>query len=83
VGQAKPHPDIFAALLQRAGLDAGQIVVIGDDPQRDIFGASVHGLRTVWVNREADDWSHPECEPDASVTGFAELADTIQRLGKL
>jgi FMN hydrolase / 5-amino-6-(5-phospho-D-ribitylamino)uracil phosphatase len=82
VGQAKPHPDIFAALLERASVNAEDTVLIGDDPHRDIYGASRLGIRTVWVNREARDWSHAECEPDAVVKGFDELPGKIRHLEK-
>ena len=80
VGKAKPHSDFFAAIQHRAGLDPAEIVVIGDDPERDIVGASQHGMRTVWVNREQQGWNHAICEPEAVVTDFARLADVLRQL---
>jgi len=80
VGKAKPHGDFFAAIQSRAGLDPAEIVVIGDDPERDIVGASRHGMRTVWVNREQQGWNLAACEPDAVVTGFDQLADVLRQL---
>ena len=80
VGKAKPHRDFFTAIQSRAGLDFAEIVVIGDDPERDIVGASQHGMRTVWVNREQTGWNHDTCEPDAVVTDFGQLADMLRQL---
>ncbi len=80
VGKPKPHSDFFAAIQSRAGLDPAEIVVIGDDPERDIAGASQHGMRTVWVNREQAGWDHGSCVPDAVVTDFDQLADVLRQL---
>lgn len=80
VGKPKPHADFFAAVLAQAGLSADKTVLIGDDPERDIIGASQHGLRTVWVNREQKDWPYPDSRPDAEVTAFDNLADVLRRL---
>jgi putative hydrolase of the HAD superfamily len=80
VGKAKPHPAIFEALLDQASVNAAETVLIGDDPQRDIFGACQLGMRTVWVNRAQQDWTHPHCQPDAQVTNFNDLADILRQL---
>jgi putative hydrolase of the HAD superfamily len=80
VGQAKPHPDMFQAVLSKAGVDAAQTLLVGDDPHRDIYGASQLGMRTIWVNRDNREWEHPECKPDATVIDFSNLGDVIQRL---
>jgi putative hydrolase of the HAD superfamily len=80
VGKAKPHSDFFVAIQSRAGLNPAEIVVIGDDPERDIFGAYQHGMRTVWVNRKQEGWNHGKCEPDAVVTSFDQLADVLRQL---
>ena len=80
VGQAKPHPSIFETFLERAGVDAEESVIVGDDPHRDIYGASRFGIKTIWVNRQAEPWVHAECRPDAEVIDFANLPDTLERL---
>ena len=80
VGKAKPHPAIFEALLEHAGVNPAETVLIGDDPQRDIFGASQLGMRTVWVNRAQRAWTHPDCQPDAEVAGFHKLSDILREL---
>lgn len=79
-GAAKPHPAIFNALLSRAGLDAEAVVTIGDDPHRDIYGASQLGMKTVWVNRQQQNWQHPHCEPDTEVTDFGNLHNALEQL---
>ena len=34
VEKSKPHPDIFAVALQKLGLDATQVIAVGDTPLR-------------------------------------------------
>ncbi len=78
VGQAKPHPAMFEALLRQAGVDASQAVMVGDHPEHDIAGASQAGMRTVWVNRQRLD--APQCRPDAEIIDFSYLSDAIRQL---
>lgn len=49
VGAEKPDPAIFAHALQQTGLQAAEVMFVGDDPERDVAGADASGLRTCWV----------------------------------
>ena len=46
--RSKPHPDIFAAALDRLGLPPGRAVVVGDSPY-DAEAAGKAGIRAVGV----------------------------------
>lgn len=46
--RSKPHPDIFAAALDRLGLPPEQVLVVGDSPY-DAQAAGKIGLRTIGV----------------------------------
>jgi len=78
VGQAKPHPAMFDAVLQQAGVAASRAVMVGDHPEHDIAGASGAGMRTVWVNRQR--LEAPACRPDAEIIDFSYLPDAIRQL---
>ncbi len=78
VGQAKPHPAMFDALLRQAGVDASQAVMVGDHPEHDIAGASQAGMRTVWVNRQRLD--APQCPADVEIIDFSYLPDALRQL---
>ena len=56
IGASKPHPDMFEAALAHAGVAAGHIVHVGDDPEHDVRGAREVGMRTVWVNLRDKTW---------------------------
>ena len=53
VGVDKPHPDIFDHALHQLGIepaDYGQVVMVGNNLERDIKGANALGLISVWLN---------------------------------
>jgi FMN hydrolase / 5-amino-6-(5-phospho-D-ribitylamino)uracil phosphatase len=55
-GASKPDARIFAQLLRAAGVDAAQVLHVGDDPHADVHGAAAAGMQTVWLNRDARPW---------------------------
>ena len=56
IGASKPHPDMFHAALERAGIAAENIIHVGDNPEHDIQGARDVGMRTVWMNSQKVTW---------------------------
>ena len=57
-GLMKPHPSIFTAALARAGVDAGDALMVGDSYRADIEGALGAGLRAVLLHRSIDPSPH-------------------------
>jgi putative hydrolase of the HAD superfamily len=51
VGHEKPHPQIFAEALRRAGVTPGEAMHVGDSIEHDVDGALRSGLRPVLVDR--------------------------------
>ncbi|MFT6955427.1 MAG: HAD superfamily hydrolase (TIGR01549 family) [Halieaceae bacterium] len=56
IGISKPAPDMFHAALKRAKVSANQIIHVGDNPEHDVLGAQRMGMRTVWMNSQAEEW---------------------------
>lgn len=48
VGTSKPAPDIFTVTLRKAGLEAADVVVVGDSPF-DLQAAAKAGMRAIGV----------------------------------
>lgn len=67
VGAAKPDARIFHSAAQAAGVDAAQVLHIGDDAHLDGVGALRAGMQTVWLNREGAAWPHEDHAPHATV----------------
>ena len=73
VGAAKPDARIYAALLKMAGVGAGEVLHVGDDPITDVLGASRAGMQAVWINREAREWPGGLERPPRTITTLAEI----------
>ncbi|GAB6109652.1 HAD family hydrolase [Fusibacter bizertensis] len=63
-GVEKPHPFIFNLGLQKLGLKANEVIMIGDSYEKDCLGASACGIDSILYkgNRELEDLSkgiHP------------------------
>lgn len=78
IGASKPAPDMFRAALEKTGVEPGQIVHVGDNPEHDILGASRVGLRTVWVNLQGASWNRADIVPDAQVLRLSQLPAAIR-----
>lgn len=51
-GKGKPDPSIFEHCLSLLGMTKDDAVMVGDNLNTDILGASRAGIQTVWVNRK-------------------------------
>ncbi len=50
-GWMKPHPSIFAAAMQRAGVAPDHALMVGDSVRHDVDGALGAGMRAVLLHR--------------------------------
>ncbi|MDP3294463.1 MAG: HAD-IA family hydrolase [Nevskia sp.] len=80
-GAAKPDPGIFLAACTRLGVDAGQVLHVGDDPHSDVLGARRAGLRAAWINAAGTPWVHEEHAPEIEAASFAALVERLLQAG--
>lgn len=76
-GMAKPHASIFHAACQRLGCGHGEVLHVGDHVEMDVAGAARAGLRSCWINRTGETWTHPELRPDLEFDTMTALADWL------
>lgn len=74
VGVRKPNPQIFRLGVEKLGLPAQQVLVVGDSIDKDILPARQIGCQTVWLKGEG--WS--DDPGDGSVADY-----TIGSIGQL
>jgi putative hydrolase of the HAD superfamily len=79
-GAGKPHPEIFRSALSKLGLEPAEAVMIGDSPSRDIDGAGVLGIRTVWMNRLRKPLSDRYRAPDFELPDLNDLPSLLANL---
>jgi putative hydrolase of the HAD superfamily len=72
-GAAKPDPRIYAQLLELCGVEAGQVLHIGDDPLADVAGATRAGMQAAWLNRDAREWPASLSAPPRTISTLAEI----------
>src|ERR1700733_10948602 len=72
-GAAKPDIRIFTRLLDAAGVQAGQVLHIGDDPHLDVMGAAQAGMPAVWLNRDAKFWPGELPPPPRTILSLEEI----------
>ena len=48
---SKPNPAYFAEVLGRMGWPDTPVLMVGDDPERDLPGCEVLGLPVFWINK--------------------------------
>jgi putative hydrolase of the HAD superfamily len=77
-GVRKPEPEIFLRAAARLGVQAGEVVFVGDNPQADIAGAQRCGMKAIWFSPRATG----ECTfADAVCGGLDEVVGEVERLG--
>ena len=74
-GFLKPHPSIFRAALDLAGVEPEDGVMVGDSVTHDIEGAMQVGMRAVLLTRSG--------EPSAAVVGVPVIRSLVELPGLL
>jgi putative hydrolase of the HAD superfamily len=78
LGVAKPDPRIFEAAADAVGVQAHEVLHVGDDAALDVLGALDAGMQTVWVSRAPDAaWAHGQ-QPHLRVANLAELCAALR-----
>jgi putative hydrolase of the HAD superfamily len=76
-GVAKPDPRIFHEACRRLGVDAENVLHVGDDLAMDVHGALAAGLQAAWVHRAADE----PADPPPGASRWTELQSLAAHLG--
>lgn len=77
VGAPKPHPEIFRYALERMGEPSpDKVLMVGDNPDTDIFGGIQAGLDICWVNWHGKA-APPGILPDLEVRSLGELEQLL------
>ena len=76
VGREKPHPYMFISALQKLGLRADEVCMIGDNFKKDVLGASDLGIKSIWFNHEDTQESYN----DKLITEVKEFKEILELL---
>lgn len=74
----KPHPMMFFTALQKLQLRAHEVIMIGDSLVKDIEGASLLGIKTIWIKPSVEQSLHKKI--DFIIEDFIDLEKKIWNL---
>jgi putative hydrolase of the HAD superfamily len=79
-GFRKPDPRLFKAALEGLTLTPQEVVFVGNDMHRDIFGASRLGIKTIFFASNQGAQSHPDTNPTYVITRIEQLPEAVAAL---
>jgi putative hydrolase of the HAD superfamily len=79
-GIGKPKPEIFHRLLSELGVEAGEVLMVGNSLERDIAGARNAGIRSIWIRVPGSE-ERAEVSPDHTITSLSEIPAILEALG--
>ena len=77
-GYRKPDPRLFEAALKAMQLPANEVIFIGNDMYRDIYGAKSAGIKTVFFKSNQGDQEYRGAEADYIIYNIRELPQAIE-----
>ncbi|OGC40086.1 hypothetical protein A2Y85_01960 [candidate division WOR-3 bacterium RBG_13_43_14] len=81
-GRRKPDPEPFRMALERINIEASDSIMVGDWAERDIVGAKLLGMKTVFA-RYGDRFNTVKSGADFEINDIIELLDIVERLSHL
>jgi putative hydrolase of the HAD superfamily len=78
IGIRKPHRDIYSKALRKLGLDADEVVFVGDRQREDVLGPQMSGIAAVLIRRAHRDYEPgltccPEVDGVGGLIGLLDL----------
>jgi putative hydrolase of the HAD superfamily len=72
-GFRKPDQRLTAKALAIMGLEPSEVIFVGNDMYRDIYGASRLGIKTIFIESNQGEKSHEKATPDYIVRRFEDV----------
>jgi putative hydrolase of the HAD superfamily len=77
-GYRKPDDRLFTAALTSMKMDPSEILFVGNDMYRDVYGAQGLGMKTVFFKSNQGTQEKEGVKPDYIIYNFPELLNAIQ-----
>ena len=79
-GFRKPDCRMFELALTRLRLDKSEVIFVGNDMYRDVWGAFNAGLKTIFFKSNQGEQSFAGADPDYIIYNFNELPQAVEFL---
>ena len=77
-GFRKPDPRMFTIALEKMKLLPHEVIFVGNDMFRDIFGAHAAGMKTVFFRSNQGEQNFSGAEPDYIIYNFPQLLEAVR-----
>lgn len=77
--QRKPHPEPFLKALEKLQLEASEVMMVGDWPERDMIGAESLGITTIFA-KYGDIWDTKQSGADFEIDRFDEICKIVEKI---
>ncbi len=81
-GYRKPDPRMYQKALQKMNLKSEEVIFIGNDMYRDIYGAHEAGMKTVFFKSNQGDQNSYGIEADYIIYNFNQLPEAVRFLSQ-
>ena len=81
-GYRKPDERLFKKALKKMDMTAAEVVFVGNDMYRDVFGAAQLGIKTVLFRSNQGEQEYCGTRADAEITAFGQLPAAIKAIEK-
>ena len=79
-GYRKPDARLFKKALKKLNLKANEVIFIGNDLYRDIYGANSIGMKSIFFKSNQGDHDFQKAVPNDIVYRFEDLEKAVSRL---
>ena len=76
----KPHSHGFKFIINKLNLSTKEVIMVGDRPEGDIFGANKLGIKSVFINRENEVIKNEQYYPTYEINSLIELPTIISKI---
>lgn len=81
-GYRKPDERLFHKALKKMNMAADEVVFVGNDMYRDVFGAEQAGIKTVLFRSNQGEQEYCGTKADKEITAFSQLPAAIAAIEK-
>ena len=57
--------------------EVGEVIMVGDRPEGDIYGANLLGIKTIYINRNSETIKDISYKPDIEIKSLNQLTKII------
>ncbi len=81
-GYRKPDERLFKKALKKMEMTADEVVFVGNDMYRDVFGAAQLGIKTVLFRSNQGEQEYCGTKADAEIMAFSQLPAAVKAIEK-